>query len=291
MEIFAKYYSEKSAILLPWILLGSGFCLLYIPTVWTLMHGLWGSEQQGHGPIVLMVCIWLFWRKRIEVAGAVFSSSKIYSWVLLLAGCLIYALGRSQGILILEVGSSLFLVAGSVLLLRGPAALRLLWFPVFFMLFLLPLPISVVDALTQPMKMAVSWVAEFILFHAGYPIARTGVMLQVGAYQLLVADACAGLQTLFTLEAMGLLYLNIVRHSSLLRNVGLAILIIPISFVANVVRVCILILVTYHFGDAAGQGFLHGFSGLVLFVVALLLIIGMDSLLRFTGNRGAAHVA
>ncbi len=255
------------------------------------MHGLWGSEQQGHGPIVLMVCIWLFWRKRIEVAGAVFSSSKIYSWVLLLAGCLIYALGRSQGILILEVGSSLFLVAGSVLLLRGPAALRLLWFPVFFMLFLLPLPISVVDALTQPMKMAVSWVAEFILFHAGYPIARTGVMLQVGAYQLLVADACAGLQTLFTLEAMGLLYLNIVRHSSLLRNVGLAILIIPISFVANVVRVCILILVTYHFGDAAGQGFLHGFSGLVLFVVALLLIIGMDSLLRFTGNRGAAHVA
>lgn len=264
MEILANHHSKKVAIFLPWLLLGSGFCLLYIPTVWTLMHGLWGSEQQGHGPIVLAVCIWLFWRKRIEVASAEVSSGQLMSWALLFAGCLIYALGRSQGILILEVGSSLPMVAGSVLLLRGSAALRLLWFPIFFMLFLLPLPVSVVDALTQPMKMAVSWAAEFLLFHAGYPIARSGVMLQIGSYQLLVADACAGLQTLFTLEAMGLLYLNIVRHSSLLRNVGLAILIIPISFVANVVRVCVLILVTYHFGDAAGQGFLHGFSGMVL---------------------------
>jgi exosortase B len=130
------------------------------------------------------------------------------------------------------------------------------------------------------MKMAVSYMAENILFSVGYPIARSGVILQIGQYKLLVADACAGLHTLFTLEALGLLYLNIVRHDALFRNVALAILIVPISFAANVIRVITLTLITYHFGDEAGQGFLHGFAGMVLFLSALLLIIGVDSALQ-----------
>jgi exosortase/archaeosortase family protein len=77
-----------------------------------------------------------------------------------------------------------------------------------------------------------------------------------------------------------LLYLNLVRRDSLFRNVGLALLIVPISFTANVIRVMVLSLITYHFGDEAGQGFLHGFAGMVLFLSALMLIIGVDTLLR-----------
>jgi exosortase len=130
------------------------------------------------------------------------------------------------------------------------------------------------------MKMAVSYVAEVILFFVGYPIGRNGVILQIGQYMLLVADACAGLHTLLTLEALGLLYLNLVRRDSAFRNISLAILIIPISFTANVIRVMTLSLITYHFGDAAGQGFLHGFAGMVLFLSALLLIIGFDTILQ-----------
>jgi exosortase/archaeosortase family protein len=105
------------------------------------------------------------------------------------------------------------------------------------------------------------------------------VILTVGPYQLLVADACAGLNSLFTLEALGLLYLNLMNYTSALRNLMLAVLIVPISFAANVTRVVILVLVTYHFGDEAGQGFVHGFAGMVLFMVALVLILFTDSLL------------
>jgi exosortase/archaeosortase family protein len=104
--------------------------------------------------------------------------------------------------------------------------------------------------------------------------------LQIGQYKLLVADACAGLHTLLTLEALGLLYLNLVRHDSVLRNTGLALLIVPISFAANVIRVVTLSLITYHFGDAAGQGFLHGFAGMALFLSALGLIIAFDTVLQ-----------
>lgn len=135
------------------------------------------------------------------------------------------------------------------------------------------------------MKMAVSYVTEHLLFAAGLPIARSGVILQVGQYQLLVADACAGLQTLLTLESLGLFYLNVVRHTSAVRNITLAVLIVPISFTANVIRVMVLTLITYYWGDAAGQGFLHGFAGMVLFVTALMLILAVDGLLQWVLKR------
>jgi len=130
------------------------------------------------------------------------------------------------------------------------------------------------------MKLAASWGAEHLMFALGYPAARAGVILQIGPYQLMVADACAGLNSIFTLEALGLLYMNLMNYKSTLRNVALAILIVPISFTANVIRVIVLTLITYHFGDAAGQGFLHGFAGMVLFLAALILIISLDSLIR-----------
>jgi exosortase/archaeosortase family protein len=92
-------------------------------------------------------------------------------------------------------------------------------------------------------------------------------------------EACAGLQTMFTLEAMGLLYASVVNDATALRKVLLSILVIPVSFVANVIRVIVLALITYWWGDAAGQGFLHGFAGLLLFAVALALIATVDALL------------
>ncbi|MFC0169579.1 exosortase B [Pseudoduganella danionis] len=259
-----------------------GLLVLFVPTIYSLLTGIWSSDEQAHGPIVLSISIWLMYRKWDEMlAASAGKSGSVWGWVPLVFGLLLYILGRSQEILLFEVGSSLWLLIGLLLLLRGPAALKAYWFPLFFMLFMIPLPGPLVDALTLPMKTAVSYVAEHVLYWAGYPIARTGVMLQIGQYSLLVADACAGLHTLFTLEALGLLYLNIVRHDSTFRNITLALLIVPISFTANVIRVMVLTLITYHFGDAAGQGFLHGFAGMVLFASALMLIIGVDSLLRF----------
>ncbi len=267
-----------------WGLVVLGLAAMYVPSFVDLFRGLWSTPEQGHGPIVLAVSVWLLYRQwpvmKAAVERAPDSVSTAWGWPVLIIGLLLYILGRSQGILIFEIGSLLWLLIAIVLLLVGRRALMVLWFPLFFMLFMVPLPGPIVDSLTLPMKMAVSYMADVILFAAGYPISRTGVMLQIGQYQLLVADACAGLHTLFTLEAMGLLYLNTVRHSSWFRNTALAICIVPISFTANVIRVITLTLITYYFGDEAGQGFLHGFAGMVLFISALLLIISVDSLLQ-----------
>lgn len=270
-------------------LLGA-FLLLLVPTVMDLANQVWNTDEQGHGPIIGAVSLWLMWRSRERVINAPYKPANTLGLLLFVAGVAGYALGRSQQIIQGEVVGIWMAAMGMVLLLRGAEALRVWAFPFFFLIFIVPLPGVFVQAMTIPLKTAVSYVAEQLMYWAGYPVARTGVILQVGPYQLLVADACAGLNSMFTLEALGLLYCNLMGYTSKLRNVLLAILVIPIAFIANVVRVMILILVTFHFGDEAGQGFVHTFAGMLLFGVGLVMMLGTDSVLgRVLGQTHGAR--
>lgn len=275
-----------------WLPVLTGMLFLFTPTFYDLFTGLWISEEQAHGPVILSLSIWLIFKKWPLVSAMKSGKYSFYSgWLLLILSLLIFIVGRSQNIVLIELISFILTLAAVALIKLGSNSLKILWFPLFFMLFMIPLPGTIVIALTMPMKMAVSYVTENILFWANYPIARNGVILQIGQYQLLVADACAGLQTLLTLESLGLFYLNVVHHTSAFRNVMLALLIIPISFTANVIRVISLTLITFYFGDSAGQGFLHGFAGIALFLSALILIISIDGLLQFIVNKRATFAA
>lgn len=279
MLAFQSVYSRSN--LSEWWPVLLGLLVLYVPTFYNLSHGLWAAEEQAHGPIILLLSCWLFFRRWPEIINIDERKTKQpFGWLVFFVALIFYIIGHSQQILILEIGSFILILTAILLIKRGISALKAMWFPLFFLLFMIPLPGVIVSFLTMPMKMAVSYVAEHILFWADYPISRNGVILQIGQYQLLVADACAGLQTLLTLEALGLFYLNLVHHTSLFRNVSLAILIVPISFTANVIRVMTLTLITYHYGDAAGQGFLHDFAGMVLFISALILILSVDGFLQ-----------
>ncbi len=268
---------------------------LFVPTVWDLQHGLWLFPQHSHGPIVLLVWLWLLIKGGSDAlrVHAVTCPAPVLGGTLFFLGLVAYVLGRSQGLALLEVASMPLVILGCVLVFFGPAVGRRMWFPFAFALFLLPMPTSLIDALTQPLKVAVSQVSEQVLYLAGYPIARNGVTLMLGPYELLVADACSGLNSLFMLEAFGLFYLNVVRYRSPLRNLGLALLIVPISFASNVMRVLTLSLITYHWGDEAGRGFVHAFAGVLLFVCALLLVLCADGLLRllFPGRTEPARLA
>lgn len=263
-----------------------GLLVLYVPTYWMLAHGLWNSDDYVHGPIVLVVTLFLIWQQRavfMNDTGALLPTrtETIAGWALLVVGLLAYALGRSQDILLFEVGSQIPVILGALLITMGTKAARALWFALFFLLFMIPLPGFFVDAVTGPLKQYISVIAEQVLYAAGYPIARSGVTLTVGQYQLLVADACSGLHSMFSLSAMGLLYLYLMERTSLARNLIIMAAILPIAFAANIVRVMVLILVTYHMGDEAGQGFLHGFAGIMLFVIGLLFLFALDGVLGF----------
>ncbi|MDE2400448.1 MAG: exosortase B [Burkholderiales bacterium] len=270
-------------------LLLAAVAVMYLPTFYAMSQTTWLKDENGHAPMILALSYWLLWRERQDIFSGKSEPATASAFVVLVLGVAMYVLGRSQAIDTLEMGSHILVLGGSLLLLRGWAGVRKAWFPLFFLIFMIPLPGVVVQALTLPLKAAVSYCTEVILYAAGYPIGRSGVTLAVGPYQLLVADACSGLNSLFTLESLGLFYMKLMNYQSRARNSILATLIIPISFVSNVVRVMILVLVTYYFGDAAGQGFLHGFAGVVLFSVALLLTYALDRLLAARFDTSSPH--
>ena len=288
----------KTPMRMPWLpasadklvlaLVALSFLIVFGPTYLSLSRTIWASDEQGHGPIILVSSAWLLFQQRGALAALPAARREWPGWLILGLGLLLYAFGHSQSIVMLDVGSQILVLAGLLVLFKGGAALRLCWFPLFFLVFMVPLPGPLVAAVTTPLKTAVSAVASALLHTMGYPIGRSGVVLSIGPYQLMVADACAGLNSMFTLEALVLLYMNLMGHKDPLRNVLLGLSAIPISFCANIVRVIILVLVTYYFGDEAGQGFVHGFAGMVLFMVALMLTITLDNLyglvLRWRGR-------
>lgn len=263
-----------------------GLLVLYVPTYIGLAAQAWELEENSHGPIVLAIVLWLLWRARKRVLSLPDTNARGAGWSMLCLGLLLYVIGRSQSIALLEVVSQIPVIAGAMLLFKGWAGVRAIWFPLLFILFLVPLPGLVVTALTGPLKQHVSAIVEQVLYTVGYPIARTGVVLSVGPYELLVADACSGLNSMYSLSALGLLYIHLLSYRDPVRVSLLLLTILPIAFIANIVRVLILVLVTYHLGDAAGQGFLHGFAGMVLFVVALGLLFVFDALLGRLGIGG-----
>lgn len=268
-------------------LLVTGFAILYLPSYVDVARKVWTTDEQGHGPIILAVSLWLLYKARHPLAALPQKPALAYGLPLLILGLIAYAVGRSQSFLMMEMGSQILLLCALTLCFLGRRALRMIWFPLFFLAFMTPLPEVLVAEVTAPLKSAVSTVSANVLYALGYPVSRAGVILNVGQYQLLVADACAGLNSMFTLEALGLLYLNLMQYTSAARNITLSILVVPIAFCANVVRVIILVLVTYHYGDAAGQGFVHGFAGMVLFLVGLVFVLVTDHMLSFVFKEPA----
>ncbi|MEY4764509.1 MAG: exosortase [Pseudomonadota bacterium] len=263
------------------LILAVGLLALFVPTYRDLAAGVWVEDVHSHGPMILGVCLWLLWYDRAKIFASEVKPSPVLGGVVLLLGLALHFFGRSQSIIMLEAAAQPLLFSACLLLVHGRAALKAAWFPIFFMLFMIPWPEVMVQAITMPLKHAVSVVTEIVLFHTGYPIGRSGVTLSIGPYRLLVADACSGMNSLLTLESLGLLYMRIMNYRDVRRNTLLALAIIPTSFVANVLRVVVLVLVTYYYGDEVGQGFVHNFSGLMLFVVSLVSIYGIDQLLGF----------
>jgi len=261
----------------PWIVALSGFAALYLPIYWWALNTIWQTEEHAHGLLIAMVLAWLFWESRHKIASVIPRPATAAGWGLFVLGLMLYVLGRIFNITTLQLGSQIPVLGGVLLVLLGWPGIRAAWFPLCYLIFIIPLPGPLVDAVTGPLKQWISVIAECLLYAAGYPVARSGVTLSVGQYQLLVADACSGIRSMFSLLALGALFLHIKARSSLVHNVLMMASILPIAFVANIVRVMVLVLVTYHFGDDAGQGFLHGAAGMLLMIVALLILFLLDA--------------
>lgn len=268
--------SRTKLVIPAWWPLLLGLLVLAVPTIASLSGSAWSTDTGAHGPIVLATGLWLLYHDGLRPPPPGATAHWRPALPVLVIGLLGYALGRAYDFISVE-GLGLYLVfVGMVIRLAGLAAVRRHLFPLFYLALCLPPPGWLMTQLTAPLQVLVSWASEGIASALGYPIAREGVVLQVAQYQLLVEDACAGLNSLFGLTAISLLYIFLAHRASL-RHAGILLLaVIPIAILANIIRVFGLIMITYYFGDAAAQGFMHSTTGMVMFVLGLLLIIAFD---------------
>lgn len=282
MEMSARSFRERPASLQ---LIGEhwpallGVAILLIPTLIGVATESWTGEDGVHGPIVLATGIWLFARRWPELMSIRRTGRTGVMLALLIPALIGYAISRAFGFLATEALSLGLVLVALFYGWFGSEALRRMWFPVLYLAFVVPMPGWVVSTLTAPMKEYVSATATWLLAKAGYPIVREGVTLYVAQYQLLVEDACAGLNSLISLTAISLFYIYILHNASWRYALFLMLWIVPVALLANLVRVITLVLITYHFGNAAAQGFLHSTAGLVMFATALIGIFLVDGLM------------
>lgn len=267
------------------VLLALGVLAIAIPTLIEVAMAEWTTEQGGHGPLVVATGGWLLWREFVHRRPDIIPGELKFGLPVLVPMLLIYVLARVTGILEIEAFAMYFTLIAAAYLLFGLGLLRAIWFPLLYLAFALPPPNTVVAIVTQPLKIAVSHWAVTLLHWLGYPIAAAGVTIQIAQYQLLVAAACSGLNSIISLAAICMFYVYLRRGSDFASFAIVALSIIPIAAFSNYIRVLALILITYYFGEAASQGFLHDFAGLTMFGVALVSIFGIDSFFETLRER------
>jgi exosortase B len=261
------------------LLLVGAFIAAYIPTYLKLIAGPWRTEQEGHGPLIILAAAWLAWQCRDRLKSAVISPAPIAGWAILLAGLAMMIFTRALDILFLEVLSEIPVISGCIILLAGWSVFRILAFPIAFLVFSAPPPGWLLDAGTVPLKAFVSDLVTQVLYSLGYPIAQNGVMIMIGSYQLLVKDACAGMNSIFALSAIGIFYIYAISNGSRIHNLILLLSILPITIAANFVRVLALVLIAYYFGVDAIEGIFHDITGIGLFIVAVVMLLLLDAAL------------
>lgn len=273
------------AIPLGSIALALGVALYCIPTMMFVVRQSWTGEEGAHGPIVLVTGLWLLfrqWKETKEIATPAPSTSV---WVLLAILVPLEIFARITQIVELEGYLMYFTLLVVLYSLVGLEVMKRLWFPLFYLAFIFPPPDTLVAVVTVPMKMWLSEAAIWFLSLLGYPIGGEGVRIYIGQYELLVAAACSGINSIISLSAISLFYIYM-RHQARWQYALLLVLfIIPVALVANFFRVLILILLTYHAGEAAAQGFLHNFAGILMFGIALISIFALDTLLKPVWDR------
>ena len=267
----------------------AGLTALALPTFARLGRQVWSTEAGAHAPIVLATGVWLLVREGASMRAEARPGRELVFWPALALALALWVFGSAYDFISLEAAALWLVTLLVAYRLVGEAAVRGSFFPFLYLAFLVPPPGWVVDRLTAPLQTLISTVATDGLAALGVPISRYGVTLFVGPYQLLVEQACSGMNSIVGLTAVSLFYIHVLHRASWRYALLLAACILPVAVFTNLLRVVALVLITHWFGDAAAQGFLHVTAGVALFAVALAIIFGLDTLFqRVLGRRSEA---
>jgi exosortase len=258
---------------------------LLVLTYWTVVPGMvgdWNNDPNySHGFLVPLIAGYFAWQKWPELKRLPVRPSNL--GFLVVIGSLLLLIFGFAGTEYFTMRSSLvFLLAGIILFWFGWAVFKGLLLPVGFLLFMVPLPYIVYDAMAFPLKLLVAKFSVAALKLMGIAVLREGNIIMFPQTVLEVADACSGLRSLMSLLALAVAYAVFSQRSNLMRVI-MVLSAVPIAIATNMFRVIATGVLAQFYGAAAAEGFFHEFAGLAVFALAMILLFVLGAVLRKVG--------
>jgi len=265
------------------------FVALYHHVVAKLVHDWATDDNYSHGFLIVPIAAYLAWERREQLRALELRPRNI-GLAVVIASLGVLVAGTVGAELFLSRISMLGVLAGAVLFTAGSRHLRVLLFPLLFLLLMIPIPSIIFTRIAFPLQLLASQFGTVVMSAAGVPVLREGNVLVLANTTLEVAEACSGIRSLISLLSLGIVLGYFTDRRSWAR-VTLALMTIPIAIVTNGLRVAGTGIAARYYGAAAARGFFHTFSGWLVFLAALALLVGLQRLLaRFAPEGRAARV-
>lgn len=259
------------------------FLWLYFPVISKMVSEWYSNPNHSHGFIVPLISIYFIWQKREYLKGTIFEPTK-WGCLVLIAGLIIYMLGNLGAANTTMRVSMLIVIAGIIIFIYGKEYFKVLSFPFFYLLLMIPVPSYIYDTVAFPLKLFVTKYSVLFLQLIGIPVLREGNIILLENITLQVVDACSGIRSLTALFAIGvaLAYLS---NESLFKKILLITAVVPIAIITNSFRVVMTGILAKSYGGAVAEGFFHEFAGIGVFMVSVVLLLAVGIFLSRTGKK------
>ena len=247
------------------------WCITFIPVYPNLWHDWMNNSNSSHGILVPLISAFLIWSKRgrLSKVGAI----KIFNWgaVVLTVSLILYLISLAGHMAVIQRAMIVFSLIGLILYNFGTKVFRIMVFPLFYLLFMVPVPVSIHSLIALPLQLFATDVSHTIIQAVGIPALKEGNMLYFAQTQLEVAEACSGLRSMMAFVMLSALFAYLMDKGWWRRCI-LVLSAIPLAIVANIIRVTGTGILAHFYGQQVARGFLHEFSGLAVFVFGFMLM-------------------
>jgi len=250
--------------------------------VWLVTKG-WHNEYYGHGFLIPVVSAYLAYRRRQELARL---PRERFWWglPLVLGGLVLYGMAVAYDANFPQGFAMVTVLSGLVVWLYGWPVARVSAFPLAFLLFMVPMGRFLVDKFAQPMQLLAARFAGGAASFMGMPVAVRGTSIDIPDYHFEVAIACSGLKSVIAMTALGALFAYFIAGPLWKRFLIFAAS-VPAALLANSFRIWLTLVLARSLGPGTADGFFHTASGVVVFLIALLMLFGFGSLLGCKSMR------
>ena len=253
---------------------------LYFDTLRRLIDDWLVDENYSHGFLIPFVSAYAIWSRRDLVFSTAPAPRLFPGAALMLVAVLMLFAGIAGAELYIARISMVLSLAALVIYFFGTEWLRRMTFPIGLLLFAIPVPNIVFNQIAFPMQLMASDYATRAIRMFGVPALRQGAVIELAQMKLQVVEACSGIRSLMTLAALAVVYAYF-TEKRWSRRIALVIAVIPIAIAANAARVAGIGVMAHVWGIQAAEGLLHGFSGLLVFVIAVLLLLAFARVMNW----------